>query len=220
MTLLSVAEAARLVEEAVTAPGIDQSVGSWREDGRCCMGSRIAHALGVETPNYLNGVDEWARLMGATRAQVILMLRDAGAGPDPLGPARWQESPRAVWRRLESLREMPRLHHRDLSRQNLARTDLRDSDLAGTRLYRANLRGAELDNADLTRADLRAADLAGASLRCARMRDADLRGADLTGADISKANLNGARTEGAVTVFTNAAGTGLETRRRREELRA
>lgn len=152
--------AIRKVHRAVTAPGIDQSQGQWQEDGRCCAGSRMAHALGVPSGNFLDGADAWASEMGGNRAHVILMLRRAGAGRDPLGPDEWPVSPRAVWANLSGEEELPLL--------------------AGADLRGADLRGADLRNADFTGANLAGADLAGA----------DLRGACLDGANLDQVSLD------------------------------
>ena len=98
-----IAEMIETVREEVTAPGINQSLGRWRRGGDCCMGSRIAHALGIRSGLYLDGVDEWAARMGTTRAHVAVMLQDAGAGHNPLGGDRWLECPSIIWRRLASM---------------------------------------------------------------------------------------------------------------------
>ena len=146
--------AIRKVYQAVTAPGIIQSEGQWREDGRCCAGARMAHALGVETGVFLDGADAWAREMGGNRAHVILLLRQAGAGRDPFGPEEWPVCPRQVWARLSEEEDLPVLAGADLQWADLRGADLRDADLTG-----ANLKGA-----DLTDADLRGACLEGANL--------------------------------------------------------
>ena len=146
--------AIRTVYRAVTAPGVDQSNGQWQEDGRCCVGARLAHTLGVETGNFLDGVDAWAREMGGNRAHVILLLRRAGAGRDALGADEWPDSPREVWANLSEEEELPALAGADLRGADLRGADLRNSDLT-----RANLAGA-----DLTAADLRGACLDGANL--------------------------------------------------------
>ena len=84
-----------LVREAVTAPGINQRRGTWTPRGDCCMGSRIGHQLGLDpAAPYMEGVDEWAQLMGVNRAEVIAMLQDAGAGHDPLGAPEVAQLPR------------------------------------------------------------------------------------------------------------------------------
>ena len=193
-----VREMIELVRDEVTAPGIDQSRGNWEPHGSCCMGSRIGHALGMDPGfSYLEAVDEWARRMELNRVRVIAMLQEAGAGHDPLGPARWPETPAAVWRRLAELGESPGLAGRDLSRLNLSRCDLRGENLRTVSLRRCNLRGTLLDNADLGFSLMQMADLRGASVRSANLAGADLFRADLTGADLAKSNLRGARLDGA-----------------------
>ena len=146
--------AIRKVYPAVRAPGIVQSNGQWQTDGRCCVGARMAHALGVDTGNFLDGADAWARDMGGNRAHVIVMLKRAGAGPDPLGPKEWPRSPRDVWARLSEVEELP----------TLVAADLRWADLRGADLAGADLTGANLKGADLTSADLRGVCLDGANL--------------------------------------------------------
>ncbi len=181
-------EMIEMVREEVTAPGINQRRGNWNEQGDCCMGSRIGHALGLKPGFfYMEGVDEWARRMGLNRAQVIAMLQDAGAGHDPLGPDRWPECPEAVWRKLAEIQSPPILSGRDLSRLNLAGADLAGMDLQQIRLDRCNLRDARLDNADLSFSRMREANLRNASIRCV----------NLAGADLTKSNLRGTRLDRA-----------------------
>ncbi len=171
--------AIRKVYPAVTAPGITQSQGEWQEDGRCCAGARMAHALGVASGNFLDGVDAWAREMGGNRAHAILMLRRAGAGLDPLGPEEWPISPRDVWANLSSEEELPLL--------------------AGANLRGSDLRGADLRNPDLTEADLAGADLTGA----------DLRGACLDSANLEMVSFNETTmVEGGILLFQTPAGAG------------
>ena len=146
--------AIRKVYRAVTAPGITQSQGQWQEDGRCCAGSRMAHALGVASGNFLDGADAWAREMGGNRAHAILMLRRAGTGWDPLGPEEWPKSPRGVWAKLSDEEELPLL----------TGADLRGTDLRGADLRNGDFTGANLAGADLTGADLRGACLDGVNL--------------------------------------------------------
>lgn len=189
-------EMVEAVREAATRPGVNQ------RRGDCCAGARIAQALGLPSGNYLEGIDEWAARMGLTRVQVIALLQDAGAGQNPLGPRPWPETPAAVWRRLDAIREPPELAGRDLRRLNLAGTglsrldlhgaDLRQANLKQARLARANLAGAQLAEADLTGADLKRADLTGADLT-----RADLTGADLTGARLRRTRLDLTRQAGA-----------------------
>ena len=207
-----ISEMVEFVRDEVTAPGIDQRRGNWRPDGACCMGSRLAHALGTPSRHYLAGVDEWAARMGLTRVHVIAMLQDAGAGHDPIGPARWPECPSRVWRRLARTESPPALAERNLDTVNLVRTDLSMLEMPGASLRHTGLRGADLSSTDLSGADLRGADLRRACLRCANLRGADLRGADLTRADLSKANVRGAKLDRARLAGANLTGTRLARR--------
>ena len=208
-------EMVELVRPAVTAHGINQGRGSWNEQGDCCAGSRITHALGVTSGMYLDGIDEWAARMGLTRAHVIAMLQDAGAGHDPIGPERWPEPPAAIWRRLREAESRPQLAGRDLSGLNLAKTDLRELDLSGCSLEAANLRNARLEETDLSFSGLREAVLAGANLRKANLAGTDLTRVDLTRADLRQANLRGTRTERAKLAGARLEGTRMDRERRR-----
>ena len=193
-----IGEMVEMVREAVTAPGINQRRGTWNPRGDCCMGSRIAHRLGLEPEApYMEGVDEWARLMGVNRADVIAMLQDAGAGHDPLGPRRWPSCPTQVWKRLAQTPEPPSLRGRDLTGVNLAGANLQGTDLRGARLDRCSLHRARLDNGDLSFATMRESDLREASIRCVNLTGADLYRADLTLADLAKSNLRDARMDRA-----------------------
>ena len=198
-------EMVELVRAEVTAPGIDQRRGNWREDRECCMGSRLAHVLGVESGYYLEGVDEWARRMGLTRVHVIAMLQDAGAGHDPIGPGRWPDCPNRVWRKLALVEEAPGLSHRNLDRINLASTRLSMLSMQNSSFRYACLMDADLSSTDLRGADLRGANLRRANLRCANLNGADLSRADLSGADLGKANVRNANT-----VMTKLAGANLK----------
>ncbi len=189
-------EMVEAVRAHVTRSGINQKRGNWNPEGDCCAGSRIAHALGVPSGSYLDGMDEWASRMGLTRAHVIAMLQDAGAGHDPIGPRRWPEPPAAVWRRLAEIEVPPSLAERDLSRLNLAGTDLGGLDLNGSDLKKANLRSARLEGVKLSFARLQETD----------MREANLTGTDLTRADLTRADLTGAKLRGARLELTKLAG--------------
>ena len=171
----------QLVREAVTAPDVDPQVGTWQLDGRCCVGARLAHALSVKSGDHLDGIDEWARQMGGNRAQVLLMLKSAGAGDDPVGGDEWPTPPETVWDRLTQVESLPGLAGQDLSRMGLAGADLTGVQLIGTDLTSANLTGANLAGANLT----------GANLTGANLRDADLRDVMLTGTNLTGTNLTG-----------------------------
>ena len=166
--------AIRKVYPAVIAPGINQANGQWRDDGRCCVGARLAHALGVETGNFLDGADAWARELGGNRVHVILMLRRAGAGREPLGPEEWHHSPREVWANLSEEEELPLLAGADLLGSDLRAADLRGADLRNAVLREADLTGANLAGANLAGADLREACLDGANLDQATLDDTTL----------------------------------------------
>ena len=195
---------------------IDQGCGEWDPVKPCCVGAHLAHLLLDVDENddlhFYRGVDAWAAGMGGNRAHAIVLLRQAGAGLDPLGSEAWATPAATVFARLSAVETLPDLRWANLYEAKLREADLRgahllgahlreahlrEADLRGAHLRWANLRWAKLYEADLEGADLRGADLRGADLRGADLRGADLRGADLRGANLRGANLYEADLEGA-----------------------
>ena len=197
---------------------LDQAEGAFRPGEPCCVGARIAHALGVAAgvgEDYLKGANALARATGVSRPHMILILRQAGAPHDPFGIVRWRD-PEAVWQRAAAIEELPDLKGADLDEVNLALADLRGLDLTGASLRAAGLdraaaAGAVFDKADLCQATLDGADLDRASLHGADLRGASLRNASLQQADLTQAVLAGASLDGAVfDSRTRYSGTCLE----------
>ena len=199
---------------------LDQAEGAFRAGEPCCVGARVAHALGVAAgigEDYLQGANALARETGISRPHMILVLRLAGAPHDPFGIVRWRD-PEAVWRRATRIECLPDLKGADLSEVNLALADLEGLDFTGASLSAAcldyaaakdavfegaDLYHATLDHAGFNRATLRGANLRGAS---ASARDASFEGADLTRADLEGLDLQGACFDRR----TRYAGTRLE----------
>ena len=203
---LSIKEAFEQTAEVVCNGPWDQSVGRWDPDKPCCVGARLAGALDLDSTNkfsfggcrhYIKGIDAFAKLIGGNRAHVILMLREAGAGHNPLSEAPWPSSREEVWARAARIETLPdlsgaNLSGADLSGADLSYADLSDADLSGVYLADACLKGADLTGANLKGADLKGADLidanlSGADLYRANLIDADLSGANLTSADLTSA---------------------------------
>ena len=170
---------------------IDQSKGVYEDNNTpCCVGARLAGYFEIGSGNYLEGIDKFAKQLGGNRAHVILMLRDAGAGRDPISAFRWPISPKEVWQKLLEIEELPSLKNSILCLVNLCNSDLSNSDLSGSDLRFAKMSWTNLQNADLSDANLQNADLS----------NSDLRGAKLIGADWKNANLNGAQLDEGVSV--------------------
>ena len=181
---LSIKEAFEQTAEVVCNGPWDQSVGHWDPDKPCCVGARLVGALSAldldstdklfpeGEGSFLQGVDTFAKLIGGNRAHVILMLREAGAGRNPLSEDSWPCTREEVWARAAWTEALPDLAGADLYRANLSGADLSGADLSGAYLYRANLSYANLKGANLT----------GAHLYRANLSYANLKGADLTGA--------------------------------------
>ena len=187
----------------ITELPIDQSEGYYKNDDiPCCVGARLAGYFETENRNYHEGIDEFAKRLGGNRAQVILMLRAAGAGHDPMSVNEWLVSPKKVWQKLLEIEELPSLKNSDLRGADLRNTDLRDADLSGANLHHANLYNANLYNANLhntnlrgvcfSGADLRNTDFSDANMHCADLSHANLSGTDLSGANLYDANLSDA----------------------------
>ena len=69
--------------------------------------------------------------MKISRAHLILMLKEAGAGPDPLGPTPWHSAPDQVWNNLELMYEAPDLRETNLTNLDLSHARLRNSTSPG-----------------------------------------------------------------------------------------
>ena len=201
---LSIKEAFEQTAEVVCNGPWDQSIEDWDPDKPCCVGARLVGALSAldldstdkfsfeGKGSFLQGIDAFAKLIGGNRAHVILMLKEAGAGHNPLSEAPWPSSREEVWARAARIETLPDLAGADLYRANLCRAYLYRADFTGADLVYANLLGADLYRADLSGADLSGAYLRGAHLIAANLSDTNLTGANLYGANLYGANLYGA----------------------------
>ena len=178
----------QIIEDTMYITGlpINQSEGTYKSDDTpCCVGARLAGYFKIESGNYLEGIDKFAKQLGGNRAHVILMLRDAGAGHNPLSYQEWINTPKSVWQNLLEIEEFPSLkksslQNIDFSGADLSRSDFSDADLRGTNLRFANLSNAVLNNANLSNADLYNANLS----------NANLNSTNLWGTDLSNAKFN------------------------------
>ena len=226
---MTIREAAIAVREVVCSGPWDQRKPNATADPEipCCVGAKMALALHVAEncyTDYVRGADTWAKLMGLSRAHVILLLRQAGAGYDPLSGSDWYCSREAVWQNLIEIEEAPELRYASLRRADLEGADLSGTDLVGADLRDANLTEASLEGADLTGADLRgsrcwdmnarSATLREVNLESARLESADLRNADLTRANLTKAKLRYADLRGATLRGAVFGGADLDFARR------
>ena len=175
---------------------IHQAVAIYEDDETpCCVGARLAGFFGHIY--YTEGMEIFAKKLGGNRAQILLMLKEAGAGNQPLSDRNWPTSPYEVWENLMQIEEFPDLRGAILNEMNLEGADLSNSDLSGASLRRTNLEESFLCNIKLRGADLRGADLYKADLRGADLREADLREANLQSAYLRRIDLRGADLRGA-----------------------
>ena len=209
--MMTIAEAAKSVGKAVLKDANGKITEPSTKD---TIGERLARALelGSEATFY-EGADAFAKLFGGTRIHLTVLLRDAGAGNNPLGVFDWDNHIEAVWNRLSEEEELPDLRDQDLWGIYLEHADLTEIDLEGTELNWCNmahtiltnanlretglqgvrLRHADLDYADLTGARMIGADLRHTSLFCANLNETDLTDANLYKSVMAGASLNNAR---------------------------
>ena len=179
---------------------IDQSHGTYEGERKpCCFGAHVAHVLAGKE-YYREGMEALCADWDCNMAQVVLMLRECGAGRNPFGGDEWETPPAEVLRRIAGRYEEPpslqgahlrgaSLFYANLEGAQLEGADLRGAGLEGAQLQGANLKGAKLRNANLFSANLEGANLRGADLRGAILRHANLIGAILEGAQLENANL-------------------------------
>ena len=120
----------------------------------CCLGAHLADILNVGGSglnDFTSGADAFAELMGANRAQAILLLRKAGAPHCPFGGSaprhgrlKWRVPIETVWRNLMLIDELPEtrgcnLAFEILSYASLERIDLENAQLQGASFDRAYL---------------------------------------------------------------------------------
>ena len=177
---------------------IDQGVGVYRtrDPKPCCVGAHLAHLFQAhkfnEFPHQV-GADALARQLGGTRAHLILMLRQCGAGHDPFDQDPWPVPAAEVFQQLATIETLPSLVGANLFEVDLSNADLRGADLGKAQLAFAFLRKANLEKANLRKANLHGANLWRANLRKADLREADLYDTNLRYADLCDADLQGIR---------------------------
>ena len=154
-----------------------------------CLGHRLAVELLQKTGPCRDGYDAWALTMEANRAHLIVMLRQAGTGPDPLSHRKWHLTPQTVWRHLESIQSLPSLVKADLRKADLLEADLHGTDLSGANLFNGRMELANLEDALLQETNMQQANLTFANLQNANMTNANLRKANLRAADLRGAIL-------------------------------
>ena len=209
---------------------VRQSRGVYYHGTPCCVGAHLANYFDkafADQTDYIRGADSLSIALGMNRAQVVLLLKQSGAGPDPFGAQTWENCPAHVFRMLSKIESAPSLVAADLAWAaltaanlqgvvmpraklkhanmngiraegiNLAHADLSYASLEGANLRGANLRGANLTFAHLHTANLKEADLRGANLQNAYIYRADLCGANMADANLSKADLRRVNLEGA-----------------------
>ena len=181
--VMTIQETIEKVRETASLPNMDPSRECWQDNGQCSLEARLCHALSSENVHLYDLPDAWGRMMGANRAHLVIMLREAGAGHDPFGDTEWTISPAQVWENLARVEQLP-----DLNGADFSGVDFKHADLTGTDLRWAGLAGANLSNADL-----RGAIVGGTSLD-----RADLTGANMTGVCLNHAYLDQARLDEAI----------------------
>ena len=140
----------------------DQEQGAYHEDGPCCVGAKLAACFGQDRglwDDYIVGYRAFAEELGANKAHVLVMLREAGAGDDPFSSEPWPNDRETVWANLMKIEELPSLAGKDLRY-----TSFSDSPgLKGSSFREADLRHANFARADVTDACFEGANILGCS---------------------------------------------------------
>lgn len=201
------------IKPLLTMPAeqIDQSVSFYEEGVPCCVGSHMANLLGVaagHADDFLKGIDAWAELVGGNRAHAIVMLRQAGAGHNPLSAATWKLHPNTVFENLTFIEELPDLKGKRFDDQWLMEVDFSGMDLAGTRFDRADVRRSKFVECNLHQADFGLALASDADFSRATLTEANFQGAELYDTTFMEANMSGADLIDAY--FQNTDTTGVD----------
>ena len=182
--VMKIQEPTLKVRETASIPDVTPCPEYPEKDTWYSLMTQLFHA-----PSALNSLPEaWGRMMGANRAHLVIMLREAGAGHDPFGDAEWPSTPTQVWENLAKVEQLPNLDGADLSGLDFKWADLSNTDLTGTDLRWTTLVGANLEDADLR----------GAIIDGTNLEEADLTGANLTGVNLRSAYLDDTKLDGAI----------------------
>ena len=176
---------------------IDQKEGGYLANTPCCVGAHLANFLKNEE-SYLDGFEAWAESVGGNIAQVLLMLKQAGAGSNPGGEEEWDTPPQEVFNRLRNIEELPDLKGADLSNYCLKYADLSDTDLRGVNFESASLESVNFQGANLEEANFHNADLFGTDFRKANLEGVVLERTNLEEADLRETNLEEANLYAAI----------------------
>ena len=190
---------------------IRQDNSQYLPDTPCCVGARLAGFFKVAEGNlsdFVRGAEALARWFGVNRAELVLMLREAGLCNDPFSAYTWRRPPAEVFGKLAEIETAPDTENQDFRHCQLTGARLSGARLSGieadfVHFDRSDMEGAQLEKARLYHADfyntnLRHANLRGAFLRCANLERADLSFANLDGAYLGGALLDGAVLTGTI----------------------
>ena len=192
-------EVVKQVADIVTAPGVEQAIGDYRPDGKCCVGARLAGALGAAVQGdenvWASGRRAFAEAVGGNHAHVDLLLREAGAGPHPFGPGAWPDPPpedkrtsvEYVWDNLLEVEELPTFIGVDFGTMGFRHLNCEGSDFT-----RANLEACYISYGQFQKCSFVNANLPHAYGRGAVMTGANFHGAILTSSEFAECSMDGA----------------------------
>ena len=196
---------------SITDLAFDQLKGIYQNDQTsCCVGARLAGYFKIKSGHYLEGIDEFAGRLSGNRAHIVLMLRQAEAGLNPLSSKDWDNHPKKVWQKLLEIEELPSLKNADLQNTNFSDADLSRSDFSGADLRNANLKNTDLSNTNLSDSDFRFSNFKGANLQNANLSDANLSGVHLICTDLRNANLKNTDLSNSVLTGADLRGANLK----------
>ena len=165
--------------DKLPAHAVNQGVGSFYPGWACCVGAHLADFFDkaqYEEKDFIRGAEAFASALGLNQAQVVLMLRSAGAGVNPFSADKWRALPADVFRNLAEIEEAP----------PTAGANLAWASIIGAKLESVDFAGAKLEHANFTCAKMAGANLRGADCRFIRFRYTDLQRADLREANLAK----------------------------------
>ena len=172
---------------------IRPSNGKLEKDGYCCIGARLAMLADLTIKHkylyYLQGIDNWIQTVNGNRLHAILLLRQAGAGHDPLAGEGWETIPERVIKNLKKIEELPNIKGENFSNCSLTEIELKDLDLSGTSFYWGNMKHSKLENIIFNNCDFRSALLYGSTVENCEFKNAKIEDAWIEKATFKNSSL-------------------------------
>lgn len=185
----------------LTRRKINQDIGEYSPDKPCCIGALLAFHFGVyqmSNRDFMRGKKAFAKALGGNTAQVIQMLRNAGAGYEPFGGDKWPIPHKKVWDRLKEVESFPSLNSeyfrdQDFYRQSFEGLNLTSASFISCIFDKATLKNAKLHYTAFSRSHMDDTNFQGAELIDVQFGHVSLNRADFRGAMIQDCDFTVAR---------------------------